>query len=140
VNGSTNPKSIPGALQLYSIQVANLGHGGADPGTLRVSDSIPASTALVITDIDGAGSGPVAFVDGAPASGLAYSFGGLASTGDALEFSSDGGATWAYTPTPDANGCDPAVTHIRVTPGGAMAAAAAGGNPSFELRFRVRVD
>jgi hypothetical protein len=40
----------------------------------------------------------------------------------------------------NANGCDPAVTHIRVRPKGTMAAASGAGNPFFEVSFRVRVN
>ena len=43
-------------------------------------------------------------------------------------------------PVPDANGFDPAVTHLRVRPLGTMAANTGAGDPWFELRFRVRVE
>ena len=91
-------------------------------------------------DIAGGGSWPVAFVQGVPTSALSYSFVSLASLADDLEFSSDGGATWSYVPTPDANGADPAVTHLRVSPSGTFAAKTGPTAPSFTLRFRVRVD
>jgi len=55
-----------------------------------------------------------------------------------IPVSNNGGATWAYTPAANADGVDPAVTHIRVRPQGAMAGAS-GGSPWFEIRFRVRV-
>jgi hypothetical protein len=57
-----------------------------------------------------------------------------------LDFSNDGGATWTYTPSANADGCDPSVTSIRVKPQGTMAANTGSGNPYFEIRFRVRVN
>ena len=57
---------------------------------------------------------------------------------DDVDFSTDG-VNWNYTPVANAQGCDPAVRHIRVRPQGTMAAAA-GGNPYFEIEFRVRVE
>ena len=42
-------------------------------------------------------------------------------------------------PVPDANGVDANVTGLRVAPGGVMSAAGPGGNPSFTVRFRVRI-
>lgn len=138
VNNQSNPKSIPGALQLYTLRLTNQGAGGVDSNSIMLTDPVPPNTALHVLDIAGAGSGPVAFVDGSPSSGLTYTFTSLASTTDSVEFSNDGGVTWTYTPVANANGVDPAVTHIRVRPQGAMAGAS-GGNPWFEVRFRVRV-
>ena len=87
-----------------------------------------------------AGSGPVAFTNGAPTSALTYTFSGLGNAGDDVEFSNNGGTLWTYTPVANASGCDPAVTHIRVRPKGTMAAASGAGNPYFEVRFRVRLN
>ena len=75
-----------------------------------------------------------------PTSALTYTFSGPGNATDDLEFSNNGGSSWAYTPVANANGCDPAVTHIRVRPKGTMAGASGSGNPFFELRFRVRVN
>ena len=67
---------------------------------------------------------------GATASGLTYTFTSLASTTDDVDFSSDGGATWTYVPTPNGQGADPLVNRIRIRPKGAMAA-----NSIFTLLF-----
>jgi len=139
VNNTTNPKSIPGALQAYTLRVTNQGAGSVDSNTVALVDPVPANTALFVQDLGVAGSGPVAFTNGTPTSTLTYTFSGLANAGDDLEFSNNGGASWAYTPVANADGCDPAVTHIRVRPKGTMAAASGAGNPFFEVRFRVRV-
>ncbi|MGH8177563.1 MAG: hypothetical protein ACREV5_15000 [Steroidobacter sp.] len=136
---AVNPKSIPGAVQLYTVRTTNQGDGAVDSDSLIITDAIPANTAMYVLDVDGVGSGPVAFIDGAPTTTLTYTFTALNNSTDDLEFSSNGGASWNYAPTPDADGYDAAVTHIRVRPQGSMAASS-GGDPWFEIRFRVRVN
>ena len=74
VNGTSNPKAIPGALAEYSIKATNSGLSATDNNSIFISDAIPANTALYVNDISGVGSGPVRFVDGTPPSGLSYSF------------------------------------------------------------------
>jgi parallel beta-helix repeat protein len=140
LNNTSNPKSIPGALEVYTLRITNQGSGSVDSNTVAIVDAVPANTALYVQDLGVAGSGPLAFSNGTPSSALSYTFSGLANSGDDLEFSNNGGASWAYTPVANANGCDPAVTHIRVKPKGTMAAASGAGNPYFEVRFRVRVN
>jgi hypothetical protein len=138
VRGTTNPKSIPGAVRHYTLRVTNSGAGKVDNNTLVLSDPLPTSMELYVGDLAGPGLGPVQFVDGSPSSGLTFTFTSLASQTDGVDFSNDNGATWTYVPTPDGNGYDAAVTHIRLRPQGAMNEAA-GGNPSAELIFRMRV-
>ena len=140
-NGTTNPKHIPGAVVDYTLIIANTGPGTVDADGVAVADPIPANTRLFLGDLGGAGSGPVAFVDGTPSSGLTWTHTSLASGTDDLEFSSNGGSSWTHVPTADANGYDTsATTHIRMRPKGTMAGASGGGNPSFQLRFRVRIN
>ena len=139
-NGGLNPKSIPGAVQLYAVRVSNQGSGPVDPDSLVVTDTIPANTAMMLTDAGASGSGPIAFVQGSPSSGLSFTFDSFASTVDDVEFSNDGANTWSYTPTPNADGYDASVTHVRVHLRGAMSANSGTGEPSFELRWRVRVN
>ncbi|HKS56272.1 MAG TPA: right-handed parallel beta-helix repeat-containing protein [Steroidobacteraceae bacterium] len=140
LNNTSNPKSIPGALEVYTLRITNQGSGSVDNNTVAIVDAVPANTALYVQDLGVSGSGPLAFTNGSPSSALTYTFSGLANGGDDLEFSNNGGTSWAYTPVANANGCDPAVTHIRVKPKGTMAAASGAGNPYFEVRFRVRVN
>ena len=141
VNGITLPKAIPGAVVSYSIQVTNSGAGTADNNTTLIVDPIPANTRLYVGDIGAPGSGPVVFVNGTPASGLTYTFISLASAADDVSFSNTGCSPFtSYTPVPDVNGFDAAVTCIRVNPKGVFAAASGGSNPNFEARFRVRVN
>lgn len=136
VRGTVNQLNIPGAIVQYQILVANTGNAGTDIGTVAVSDILPTDTELFVGDIAGSGSGPVQFIDGSPASGLAYNFIALASVADSLEFSNDGGATWSYAPS---GTYDAAVDAIRVLPTGVFAGDTGGGAPSFTLLFRVRV-
>ncbi len=140
VNGTTLPKAIPGAVMSYSIQVTNTGVGAADNNTTLIVDPIPANTWMFVGDLGGAGSGPIAFVDGTPSSGLTYTFSGLGSAADDVSFSNTACSSFNYTPVPDVNGFDAAVNCIRINPKGVFAGASGGSNPSFEARFRVRVN
>ena len=141
VNGTTLPKAIPGAVVSYSIQVTNTGAGTADNNTTFIVDPIPANTRLFVGDLGVAGSGPIAFVNGTPTSSLTYTFTSLASGADDVSFSNTGCSPFTnYTPVPDVNGFDAAVTCIQINPKGMFAAASGGNNPNFEARFRVQVN
>lgn len=135
VNGSVNPKAIPGAVVLYEVVVTNAGNAAADNDSVVITDPLPANAALIVTDFDGTTPGPVAFADGAPASGVTYTYTSLASTTDDIEFSTDG-VDFSYTPVAGAAGTDPSVTHIRITPKGAFGATA---GANFALRFKVMI-
>ncbi|MDZ7628125.1 MAG: hypothetical protein U5J99_06915 [Parvularculaceae bacterium] len=125
VNGTTNPFAIPGATIEYLISFTNPGPGSIDAGTIVIVDAIPANTDFVNVTIGGPGSGAVAFVDSSPASGLSLTAAGVA-------YSNDNGATYAYTPVA---GADAAVTNLRVTLSGAMAA-----GRTASIRFRAAVE
>ncbi len=131
-------KRIPAAVVEYTLAVSNTG-GLGDPNSVLISDPPPANTTLRVVDIGGAGSGPIAFANGATTSTLTYTFTSLGSATDDLDFSNDGGITWTYTPVPNPAGCDPVATHLRVRPRGSFAADAGSPDPSFTLRFRVCV-
>lgn len=139
VNGASLPKAIPGAIVEYTLKPINSGTGAADNNSITLVDAIPTRTALVVSDIGTTGSGPVSFIDGTPSSGLSYNFVSLSSAIDNVAFSSDGGASFSHTPSPDGNGVDSSVTHIQVMTQGIFQAATTAGNPSFEMRFRVQV-
>jgi hypothetical protein len=138
LNGTTNPKNIPGAIELYAVRITNQGAGAVDNNSVLVIDAIPANTKMFVGDLGAPGSGPVAFTDGSPSSGLTWTFTALNSAAANLDFSKDNGVTWTYNPTADTDGCDAAITNIRMRPQGTMPGNTAG-NPYFELRFRVRV-
>lgn len=132
-NGTTNPKLIPGGIAEYTISATSPASYSVSAGTVAIVDTTPANTDLVLTDIGAAGSGPAAFNAGS--SGMAYSFASLGSATDDIDFSNNGGASWTYTPTANANGVDPAVTTVRLRPRLAMAA---GTTIGFRLRYRIR--
>jgi hypothetical protein len=139
VNAAVNPKSIPGSVQSYTLRVTNQGGGAVDNNAVAIVDLVPANTRMFVGDLGAPGSGPVQFANGSPSSALTWTFTALNSTIDDVDFSSDGGATWTYVPVPDAKGYDAAVTAVRLRPKGTMPGNA-GGNPWFELLFRVAVN
>jgi uncharacterized repeat protein (TIGR01451 family) len=132
VNGTTNPRRIPGAIVRYSVTVTNTGPGAVDADSLAIVDVLPPDTEMQVA----AGAVPVVeFLQGSPSSGLAFSV----TNGVGYSNQAGGGAPFGYTPTPDAAGFDAAVRGVRIAPTGSMAASGPGGNPSFTVRFRVRV-
>ena len=141
VNGSGNPKAIPGAEVTYQIQVINSGEGEADSNTLIIDEQIPATTSLYVADFNGAG--PAEFIQGAANSGLTYGFSALNAANDDLDFSNDtdssDGITYGYVPQPDAEGYDANVTYIRFMPKGTLNPASGSSQPEFKFRYKVKV-
>lgn len=132
-NGGTNPKYIPGAEALFTMRVTNSSAGTVDNNTLIITDPIPANTEVFTGDLSG--GAPFIFADGTPSSGLTCAFTALGNLADCMDFSNDSGASWTYVP----NGSfDPAVTNIRFSLSGTMNGSG-GGNPYFDLKFRLRV-
>lgn len=131
VNGTTNPKLIPGGFADYSITVTAPSGTAPTSNSVVVTDAIPANLALFVGTY-APGPGPIGFTAGS--SGLTYSFTSLASGSDDISFSNNGGSTWTYTPVADANGVDTNVTHVRVTPKGSMAPGS-----SFTINLRAQV-
>jgi uncharacterized repeat protein (TIGR01451 family) len=140
VNGAASPYRIPGSEVRYTIVVANTASGTPDANSVVMTEPVPNNTKLFVGNLGGGGSGPVLFSNGTPTSTLTYAFTSLASATDNLSFSNDGGATYTYTPTADADGSDPAVTHFRVNPQGTFAGNTGSGAPSFNLQLQVVVE
>jgi len=136
VNGTSNPKNIPGAEVLYNLRVTNTGAGTVDTNSVVIIDPIPANTELFVGDLSAAGSGPIVFAPGTSA--LTWVFTSLASLTDDVNFSNNNCTSFSYVPVPTLN-YDPAVNCIRLNPKGKLAGASGGSNPYFELRFRVRI-
>ena len=126
-------KRIPGSVVEYQVITSNAG-GATDADSLVVTDPIPANTRLRVVDIAGAGTGPIAFVDGATSSALTYT------PATDVSFSDDGGGTWTHVPAAGPDGCDDDITNVRINPKGTFAADTATPDPSFTLRFRVCVE
>lgn len=129
---ATNPKMIPAAVAEYTITATSPASYTVTNNSIILGDATPTNTALVVTNIGGAGSGPAAFTAGS--TGLTYSFISLSNTTDDIEFSSNNGTTWTYTPVAGGNGTDLAVTNVRLRPRGTMAASS---TLAFRLRYRV---
>ena len=127
VNGTTNPKLIPGAIVEYVITVRNVGTGRPDDASITIIDSMPANMAFATAT-------PVSFTNGSPSSGL-----GTFNASTMVSYSSapSGGAPYTYTPS---GAFDANVRAIRIIPSGRMnAATSATSQPSFTIRFRARV-
>jgi hypothetical protein len=137
-NLQDNPKAIPGSVMFYTVMVTNRG-GSTDTDTVVITDPMPVNTEVFVNDINGAGSGPLLFTDGNSVSGLSYSMNSLASTTDNISFSNDNGASFGYTPIPNVDGYDIAVTDIKVSLSGPFIASSGAPHPSFSIIFRVRV-
>lgn len=130
VNGTVNPKFLPGGLAEYSVTASNIA-GPAD--AIVIEDAVPLNTSLYVKDLGVVGSGPVVFNAGN--SGLSYQFLGLANLLDTVEFFN--GTVWTAVPIPGADGCDALISKIRVKPTGIFAGSAVAPIPSFNLSFRV---
>ena len=127
-NGASNPKAIPGSILEYSIQAKNDGELAADNNSIKIADRIPTNTKVCVSNT-GSCKAPY-FVNGSPSSGLSLS---------GTVFSNDGGVTYAYLPSPDADGADSNVTDLRTSFNGAFQPKTGATAPSFQLKFRVVV-
>lgn len=124
INGSTNPKAIPGAIILYSIVATNTGNSAVDANTVVITDPLPSNLSFDTTT-------GVLFSNGTPTSGVT-------SVTTTYSNQAGGGAPYTYTP---AAGFDANVKGLRVAGNGTMAASTgAGSQPSFTITFRVRVN
>lgn len=142
VNGAANPKAIPGAQIGYTLYIMNIGLGAASTDSVVITDAVPNGTDLFVGDLGGAGSGPALFTDGSTASGLSYTFIGLSSSADDIDFSNNGGLTFTHTPVPDGDGYDtsvPPVDAIRINPKGIFNSSDGVSHPSFNLRYQIRI-
>ena len=133
VNGSNNPKAIPGAILEYTINVSNIGIGSTDANSVEITDPLPANTALYVA---AAGGDPIVFVDGTPASGLTFNY------GTDVEYTDlpGGVGPYLYSPTPGPQGFDPLVTGYRITPTGPINGSGLAGDPNFSIVFQIRIE
>ncbi|MEP2101834.1 MAG: CshA/CshB family fibrillar adhesin-related protein [Parasphingorhabdus sp.] len=128
VNGTSNPKAIPGAVIRYTIEVTNRGDAPVDTSTIEIADVLPPY-------ISYNASAPVTFSDGPVSSGL--------DPFDAttmVDFSDQpsGGAPYSYAP--NIAGFDSNVTGVIVNPAGILDASTGSSSPSFTISFEVRLD
>ena len=132
INGTTDPRAIPGAAMRYTVAVTNTGLGTIDAGTVVITDGIPPNTEMYVSTASG---DPVTFTDGSTPSGLTFNY----ATDVSYTNLPGGVGPYVYTPVPDAQGFDVAVTGFRVNPSGPMDGSSGGNNPSFNLSFTVRI-
>jgi len=134
VNAS-NPKSIPGSIQQYSIDVSNGGSAPNDIDTLAISDFLPAGVLLRY----GAGNNPITFAD-TNASGLTYTFGGLGDTFDDIIFYNNAGTTEVIpTVVGNTDATSPPVDRIVIRPKGTFNNSTVAPFPSFRIQFSVEI-
>jgi hypothetical protein len=124
---------------LNEVGITNSGFGAVDAGSVIITEAIAANTALRVTDFDGSTPGPIRFADGSPDSNLSYTFTSLADPSDDVAFSNNNGATYTYTPVPDANGIDVNVTNIRITPQNTLQGDTGSGPPTATFEFKTVV-
>src|SRR3546814_12604261 len=102
VNGLSNPKAIPGAIVEYQIIVTNPSATPIDSGSVMLTAPFPGAVALRVADFTGPGSGPLLFSQGAPVSGLHYTFTSPARTTVDADSSSTNYGSWVSVPLPEA--------------------------------------
>jgi uncharacterized repeat protein (TIGR01451 family) len=135
VGGTTNPFSLPGALMSYAVTASNHGGPGVTTDSIVITDPVPPDTAFWTGNL-GMPWGPVAFSQNVPPSGLTFD------PASDVTFSMDGGTSFPLTIAdliPDATGCDPRITHLRINPKGNIAGSNGSGDPGFTMQFRVLV-
>ncbi len=128
-NGTTNPKAIPGAMILYTVQVTNSSYGSVDANTTVITDPIPTNTSMCVSTLC---SNPVMgfTCSASPVCGL---------TGISLTYSNNSGVSYGYTPAADSNGYDSNVTNIQITPSGTFNGAPSPQSTIFSVTFKVKI-
>jgi hypothetical protein len=136
---NSNPKAIPGSILEFQARVIYSGPEALGSDSLTIVNAVPSALSLVVAEAGPSDSSPFLFVDGDRPSDLICNFQSLDDSSDCIEFSSDGGASFDYRPTPDLAGTDPSITHLRFRLRGAMPAALP--EPSFfTIKYRMRID
>ena len=150
INGSiddgANPKAIPGAELLYTINAINSGRGKSDDGSLILQDEIPLNSDLYVGNITCPGLnnlGPVCFQEGTTPneSGLEFIYTSLTDTSDDLFFSTDG-SDFTYEPVDSGDGYDSAIRYIRMAPANPLnnAPKDASAQPEFNFYYQIRLN
>ena len=135
VSTTSAPKAIPLSRRRTVLKVTNPDIVAIDLNTLRLALPTAAGT-IVALDGDGTGAGAVVQAQqGTPASALTMAYAGPANLTDDVDFSSDGGASWGYVPVAGNIASQSAVTHVRFSPKGSMAASS---SLSISIPYLVR--
>lgn len=132
LNGTSSPKSIPGAVIRYQVLAQNTGTLNSDSNTAELTQSVDATAELYIGD----GSvSPVSFSDGSgnQSSGVTFTYPA------GLSYSCDGGATYGCTPQTDGDGYASNVTGFRLQLDGSMKPQLGSLQPQFTYGYQVRL-
>ena len=128
VNGTTNPKAIPGAVVRYSFTVQNSGPTATDSNSVFIVDSLPAQISV------GTAASP-AFTQGSPTSALTFS----AASDIRYSNAATAPASFAACTYSPVAAYDPAVRYVCLRPQGSMAGSS--GTPtSFTLSIEGRIN
>ncbi len=133
VNGTMNPKRIPGARVRYTLHVTNTG-GAADLDSIVLTDRVPDNTRLQLE------AGAFTLTDGSPASTLLLNYNSATSTTDDIAFSLDSPVDFTYTPQLDGNNNDAAAKHFQLKPRGRFACDNNGQATSFSVNYDVTIN
>ena len=128
INQSSNPKSIPGAIMVYTVTVANTGPSSVTNNSVFIVDTVP-------TQISVGTASNVTFTQGSPTSGLTFS------PASSVAYSNSGTTPSSFaacTYTPVAN-YDPAVRYICLNPRGTFAGSS-GTAPSFQITYQAQIN
>ena len=128
VNGTTNPKLIPGAVITYSFVVANTGATPVDINTVWLIDALPNQLRV------GTAATPV-FTQGSPSSGLTFTAG----TDIKYSNSATAPASFAACTYSPVSAYDAAVRFVCLNPKGAMLGST-GTPPSFTLSIQAQLN
>jgi uncharacterized repeat protein (TIGR01451 family) len=128
VNGTTNPKYIPGAIVRYTFTVTNTGPASVTNNSVWLIDTLPSSLLV------GTASSPI-FTQGTPTSALTFT------AGTDIKYSNNVAApasfaACSYTPV---SAYDPLVKYVCLNPKGTMAAST-GTPPNFTLSIEAKVN
>ena len=139
INGTAQPKAIPGAVLQHTVNAQNIGNISTDRNSTSLVQAIDSKSKMYVGNLS-AGS-PIIFNNGAgnQASGLSYMFTSLASTTDSIAFSING-TNFTYTPVADADGYDANITHFRLNLGGSFKPTFSGVTPTFNFIYQVKID
>jgi len=134
VSGSSD-YFLPGAIVRYTFTVTNSGLGEVDDGSMRIADSIDPRLEMFVGDVDSSGA-PFNIVDGTGlnSSGISLNFGGLSDASDGVVFKNSSGTEIIPVGSYDAD-----VGSFELSLAGKMNGTGAGGTPTFDVSFLVRL-
>lgn len=131
VNGTSFPKTLPNSKRKVSISVANPDIVATDKDPMVV---VPIAGKQYLSLLGDGGNSPIGFDSGASGTALKLSYVDPGSTTDDVDFSIDGGQSWAYAPSGDA-GSQRIVNAVRFKPKGSVAAGS-----NFTVSFPVTIE